>query len=352
MGEGQSKVQPIPMVRASSAILCVRFLEEIGAPAERLLEDAGISPGTVEYPERLLTLHQTLRFLGQAAGTQGLPEFGLQAALATPFAELGAYAQLIRGALTVRAALHRLISAFGLYDSGARLWLDLDADGGTARFCHAYAPAHLPSKEQGGLFAVAMMIQAIRVMVGRATWRPDAVVLCDKDAPFGSHCEALLGVPVHCAGGQHRAIVFARALLAERPMPCRPSPNGFDDGYEFLRATAPAEDFAGSVLQTIETLLCDGYPDIRNTAEAVGLSARTLQRRLAEAGESYHHLVDSVRLGAGIRLLTDGDARLVDVAAELGYADQANFTRAFRRLTGMSPRAFQRAQRSPPGVSP
>jgi len=96
--------------------------------------------------------------------------------------------------------------------------------------------------------------------------------------------------------------------------------------------------------QSIGALLCDGYPDIQRTAEAIGLGARTLQRRLAEAGESYHHLVDAARFETGIRLLRDGNVRLFDVAGELGYADQANFTRAFRRWTGMAPRTFRRAQ--------
>lgn len=75
-------------------------------------------------------------------------------------------------------------------------------------------------------------------------------------------------------------------------MPCCPAPIGHEDDYEFLRATASAEDFAGSVRQTIGALLYDGYPDIHHTAEAVGLSVRTLQRLLAEEGESYRHLVD------------------------------------------------------------
>ncbi len=92
--------------------------------------------------------------------------------------------------------------------------------------------------------------------------------------------------------------------------------------------------------QAIGGLICDGYPTIHVTAEAVGLSVRTLQRRLADEGESYHHLADAVRLEAGLRLLRDTDAKLIDIAWELGYADPANFSRAFRRWTGMSPRAL------------
>ncbi len=95
--------------------------------------------------------------------------------------------------------------------------------------------------------------------------------------------------------------------------------------------------------QAIGGLLCDGYPTIQVTAEAVGLSVRTLQRRLSREGENYHHLADAARLETGMRLLRDTDAKLIDIAWELGYSDPANFTRAFRRWTGMPPRAFRRA---------
>ncbi|MBF6024323.1 helix-turn-helix domain-containing protein [Lysobacter niastensis] len=43
-------------------------------------------------------------------------------------------------------------------------------------------------------------------------------------------------------------------------------------------------------------------------------------------------------------LLADGDTRIADIAAELGFFDQSHFTRTFRRTTGMSPRAYARAQ--------
>jgi AraC-like DNA-binding protein len=340
-------MRPIPMVRASAIVPFVDFLETAGAPAERLLEDVGLSPCVVEDPERLLPLHGCLAFLGHIARAEKLADLGLTVGLQTRFDQLGAFADMVRGANTLYEALNRLIGAIALFNSGERVWLD--CQGERAQFCHAYDRFDAPGRRHGELYATVMMIAAIRAVLG-PQWMPNGVRLSRAEEPNRMRYETMLGVPVVCED-RSQAVVFARALLAARPMTCRPSPNGLEDDYELLRATAPAEDFAGCVRQTIETLLCDGYPDIHHTAEMVGLSARTLQRRLARADESYNHLVESVRLDTGIRLLSDCDTRLVDIAAELGYADQANFTRAFRRLTGMSPRAFRRAQSSSLGVS-
>lgn len=338
-------MRPIPMVRANSVVPFVNFLEKAGAPAEGLLGDVGLSSRIIEDPELLLPLFMCLSFFERVARKEKLTDFGLVVGRLTRFDQLGAFARLVRGAQTLYEALNRLIGAMTLYNSGERVWLE--CEGERALFCHAFNFSDVPGQRQAEQFAVAMMIEAIRAVLG-PRWMPDEVRLARAEEPNRRRHETMLGMPVVCGGDSH-AVIFPRALFAARPKTFRPAVIGHEDDYELLRATAPAADFAGSLRQTINALLLDGYPDINHTADAVGLSARTLQRRLADEGESYHHLVDTVRFDVGLRLLSDSETRLIDIAAELGYADQANFTRAFRRWTGMSPRAFRRAQSLYPG---
>jgi len=67
-------------------------------------------------------------------------------------------------------------------------------------------------------------------------------------------------------------------------------------------------------------------------------------RRLALEGDSYLRLVEQARFETAAQRLRDDRAKLIDIAYDLGYTDAANFTRAFRRWTGMGPRAFRRTQ--------
>ena len=76
-------------------------------------------------------------------------------------------------------------------------------------------------------------------------------------------------------------------------------------------------------------------------ADSLGLSVRTLQRRLAEVGQSFTWLRDRVRLEEACRLLDSPDTRLIDVAYHLGYSDPGHFTRAFQGWTGIAPRSFR-----------
>lgn len=83
------------------------------------------------------------------------------------------------------------------------------------------------------------------------------------------------------------------------------------------------------------------YPTIDNTARRVGMPVRTLQRRLKESGLSYSELVEQTRYELACRLLDMPGAKMAAVARALGYNDPSSFSRAFRRWTGMSPRAYR-----------
>lgn len=77
-------------------------------------------------------------------------------------------------------------------------------------------------------------------------------------------------------------------------------------------------------------------------ASTLGLSCRTLQRRLAERGSSFAKLWAEVRLAAAGRLLTEGDDSTAQVGYRCGFADQAHFTRCFQRHMAITPARYRR----------
>jgi AraC-like DNA-binding protein len=115
-----------------------------------------------------------------------------------------------------------------------------------------------------------------------------------------------------------------------------------DTAVEEGKSAAAARDFVASIRQAIETLSCgEAYPTIRMTAEFVGMSVRTLQRRLAQSGASHHMLVAQARFATAAVVLERTDAKILELALDLGYSDHANFTRAFRRWAGCAPREYR-----------
>ena len=97
-----------------------------------------------------------------------------------------------------------------------------------------------------------------------------------------------------------------------------------------------------SVRLAIMQRLDSGRPSIGAVADELNTSVRTLQRRLAAAGWTYNDLVDDVRFAEARQRMARPDAPLKAVAAELGFSEQASFTRAFRRWFGVAPREYRR----------
>jgi AraC-like DNA-binding protein len=99
-----------------------------------------------------------------------------------------------------------------------------------------------------------------------------------------------------------------------------------------------------TVATRVRALLLKAMPsgevDQDGIARALNQSPSTLQRRLRREGTSYQNLLDSTRRELALQYLREGEHSLADVAFLLGFTDQSNFTRAFRRWTGKTPRQF------------
>jgi AraC-like DNA-binding protein len=87
--------------------------------------------------------------------------------------------------------------------------------------------------------------------------------------------------------------------------------------------------------------LQDGEPKRPKIAGVLGMSERTLQRRLAAEGTSFQHLLDDTRRELAQHYLGQREVSLADTAYLLGFSDQSSFFRAVRRWFGSSPRHYR-----------
>lgn len=84
----------------------------------------------------------------------------------------------------------------------------------------------------------------------------------------------------------------------------------------------------------------DGMPTLEELAHILHITSRTLDRRLRKEGQHFLEMSKRVRLDKARELLTAGKLSVTQVALQLGYRDVANFTRAFKRDSGLSPSEF------------
>lgn len=86
-----------------------------------------------------------------------------------------------------------------------------------------------------------------------------------------------------------------------------------------------------------------GVPSLRDIAQRLCMSERTLRRRLRDLGTSYQRIIEDVRVQMAKGFLCDPSLSTQTIAERLGYAETSNFRIAFKRWTGASPQRFREA---------
>ncbi len=113
------------------------------------------------------------------------------------------------------------------------------------------------------------------------------------------------------------------------------------------RQTGPAT-FDDDVRMALMRAMCGERPSVHRVARELGMSTRTLQRRLGEGNLTYQSLLDEVRKTAARRLLANTNLEPTDVAFLLGFAEPNSFRRSFTAWEGLPPGKWRPTPGSPP----
>ena len=326
-------MNPIPLVRVSAFVPFLNVLGQIGMPIERRLDAMHIPIDLLGEPENLLPLAHLLAFLDHNAQAEGIADLGFRAAGQSHVSRLGLFGKILLQSATLHSALEKACRLIPLYNSGQAIWID--SWRGRVRICYRLPRETGDGRKYGNQFTMRMVVDLVRQVRG-PHWLPDEIHLergVDDPAIYES-----LGVRLR---ESEVAAIICDPLLLGHPM----RPGGFNgtgpDDVTSLVAGAPPDNFVDSIRQVIGTYMRNEMAGIDHVAAVIGLGSRTLQRRLQERGLDFSELVAEARLAMARRLLLDRNIAVTDIAQELGYSDAANFTRAFRRWTGLAPSAYR-----------
>ena len=331
----------IPLVRSSGLLPFLPFLEGIGSPVEKWLNKARIPCCALKDPEALISLHAVTVILDEAAHREGLATLGLLVGQRTAVDQLGTFGTLVRRSLTLFEGINTAQRLIVAMNSGIRIWIEQEEN--QAWIFHRNLSPPSLGRQQVDLFGVSLILNLIRLATG-PFWKPPEIRLQMPRISALADGEALFGARV--IFDQPASVVALPTRLLSLPLIPFENPTvATSRGPEWLRRSAPALDFAGSLEQLLRSQLREGYPGIHRVAELAGMSARSVQRRLLAEGTEYGRLVQRVRFNLAMSLLNDPAIKLKDIACELGYRDAANFTRAFRRWTGTCPHEVRKHRR-------
>lgn len=94
----------------------------------------------------------------------------------------------------------------------------------------------------------------------------------------------------------------------------------------------------------IQNALPSGIPSLTELGTHMGMSNRTLTRRLSEHGVTFRDLIQKTQERLSRELLKGSDRSVAEIAFQTGFSEQSAFNRAFKRWTGLSPVEFRKHQ--------
>lgn len=239
----------------------------------------------------------------------------------------------LMNAPTLYLALQRFIQLVNSEASHLRLGLIEEPDQVLLYTTGYYDRRDQPGFSCSQAYQLEVDIAVIRQFTGKS-WQPTQLGICGRSVPpvvqqHFPNCQILLEQPFSY-------IAIPRSCLY---LPARTKPGG---GVDHAPITLTRDlNYAETLSLLIKPYLSQGYPSSRFAATLAETSERTLSRRLSECGTGYQSLVDELRFDLARKLLLESDAPIRDVSTAMGFSDPANFSRLFRRLSGISPRQFR-----------
>ena len=307
--------------------------ERQGVARGALLAQAGIAPEELTA-ERWPIDHITRLWRAAVHCTQDAG-FGLKAGAGVGPASFNVVSYLLQSAPTLRAALalvqkyQRLISDGGRFQTitgPEACWVVYHPRQGAL----AFSPHQIES-------VLAAVVVFARWVTGSAL-RPQRVQLSQaRIGPLAGYRE-VFQCPVDFEQAFSGVLLDNAQLDAPLPQANAQLAQAHQQQAAARLAALSRQDGLEQTLRMwIASQLQGQAPARAQAARALGLSERTLARRMRAEGLSYSALLDGVRRDAALQAVAQTTRALSDIALALGYAEPSVFTRAFRRWTGATP---------------
>jgi AraC-like DNA-binding protein len=331
----------IPMAQGGLSRLAIARLKSAGVPVAPLLKRVGLTPELIADPDVRLTVRSQITLLDEAAIALKDDCIGFTLARDHDPREIGLLYYVMASSQTLGEALNRISRyskitneslVFG-YREGNRLIISLSYSG---------VPRH--SDRHQIEFCMFAAIRICRLLTGQRLV-PQHFTIAHHRSGGTSEMARFVGTKVQFGADTDE---FSLNLDA-RELPLIHSDNYLNDLLLKYCESALAHrrgdlsQLRTNVENAISSLLPHGRVLVEEVARSLGMSERTLGRKLADEGLNFTEILQQLRRDLAVRYLDDRKLHVSKIAWLLGFHEVSAFTHAFKRWTGKTPSQMRTA---------
>lgn len=314
-----------------------KLIRSLGGDPAAVFRAVKIDERALAKSDGVLPITIRGELLARAAQETGCEHFGLLLGAESGIRELGTAGQLMLELSSIGLAL----------DVFAELWLRhnpsgvvfVGRSGDQATLGYAVLDGNIPGMPQLQDTAIAFALNIMRDMLG-ADWRPTGVNLMRHEPRDPALYEQFFGANCHF-NATRSELIFPATTLNIRLK------SHDAKGADLAQHPMEFRDWSSYVQRLTYRLLLQGDCSQKRVAAALGVSNRTLVRKLANCRVNYHQLIEGARFSTSRTLMRETNLPITEIAAALGYNEVSSFTRAFRRWSGISPSQWRKSKTGP-----
>lgn len=319
----------------------IEVAAERGVDRAQILAAAGLPDDLLDDPAGKLSLQDTWQLFAAVLELVGDPAFGFETGQRLPLTAHGSLGYALMCAATPRQAIGVLERFWHLRGRGVLMTFDEDEDG---LFFSLAPEVATPTALRDFMFH-SMLTSMYRAMLFMMpTMDTDNEIWFESAEPTGLDATRLALPRLRFGMPRSGIALHGDKAALDDPLPTA-NPEAFTQAIAQCERESALLDKGDDVLRQVRAALTPGtggYPAPAELAASLHMTPRTFRRRLQEQGLSYQQLLDEARQRDSRMLLARDELEIRRIAELLGYADPANFTRAFRHWTGMSPRNWRK----------
>lgn len=331
-------MHPVPLHRVSILRGFADYLSEVGTPVEKALGSAGLPPSALDDLNLFIPSQRFRQFVVDTALKEGIDSFGFR--VGRRFGALSMHPGM-NAALQLQPTLYQGLLYAQKYCnqavSNCKVSIVRPSVGDQAFICHrpSVADVRNAASEQIGWFGLMSLINVVQSFT-QSNWQPREIGVMVPHEPHPAILEELPGIRIRL-GSPVNYLSIHRSLLSMPPRETATSEIRTELPGDSLRPVGVVE----TLKDILRAYLREEPVTVDLAATLCGTSKRSLQRGLRRGGTTYSEVLGTVRFEVARDLLVAGRHSVAEIAQLLHYSDPSNFSRAFRRIAGIGPTAFQ-----------
>jgi AraC-like DNA-binding protein len=308
---------------------------------EQILAEAGIELTLFDDPENTISFIKAGQLLKLCVKHTGIPHFGLLVGQHAGPDSLGRLSEFAIHSPNVESALQNIILHLCIHDRGGIPTLTTNNALTIMRYVIYQA------LQEGGsqicMIAITNICNIMRALCGE-TWAPSQVMFThsqpDDIHPYTSFFNSKV-----IFNADANALVFPDRWLRKSIPGADPQEyNALVQEMTTIKSQMNI-DLLEQIRSLMYPLIVSGKCSEEQLAQILSIHPRTLNRRLKEQKTTFRSLDAEIRYDISKQLLTESKTTILGISIILGYADASIFTRAFRRWSGMPPKAWRTQNR-------